>query len=201
MSDIIIDEGSLDQGSVMTPPTDWKLEPGKRYMKGVLKDALISDPTLGLTAEDITAARTFAWHTILSRMAGFYNITGWETSPPVPLFQVWDLLASAYLVEIVAQRKNLDSEKTGGVVDRWTASAYLMLQRVIDPDKEGHRIYLLDPLTGSPLAKRFKIAVPKVVNITGVEFFPRDSETLDGWGRRLKGSVREFISDHSIITN
>jgi hypothetical protein len=73
-----------------------------------------------------------------------------------------------------------------------------MLQRIVDPDKEGMRMYLISPVTGKVLAKRANISTPCILNTTGQVFFPREEQAND-WGGVLRDSVKSFVAEHGIF--
>jgi hypothetical protein len=73
-----------------------------------------------------------------------------------------------------------------------------MLCNLINPKYEADRMDLIKA-DGTIQHKRTNASTPKVVNITGVEFFPASADATDAWGNTLLGSVEQFIDEHAII--
>jgi len=92
-----------------TKPSDWKLEPGKRYLAG---RAPVGEGA-GLSQSDIEAAENFAWEVLISTFAGMYDVSEWGDYPPNPLFEVWDLIASGAYLRFVLLDLNRESGREG----------------------------------------------------------------------------------------
>lgn len=193
-------DGVAVSGGFVTKPTTWVLEAGHRYLKGVVLElAPTGDEIKGITQADLTAAENYAWRTIITRLVGWYTVSGWSTSPPHPLFEIWDLLASSYVVAIAGQRKNIEDDAAIETQEKWLGQATQMLVDITDPKSEGQRTHLINP-DGTVAHKRSNVAVPMVRSTTGVIFFPADKTQATSWGDTIKGSVEEFIDSHSIKT-
>jgi hypothetical protein len=181
-------------------PASFTLVAGHRYIKGVVATlAPDGDETLGVTQLDLTSAEDYAWDILLARLSTWYDVSTFGSNTPIPLQQIWDLLASAYIHAVVAQRKNVEDTQATATQDKWLAAADRMMQNLTDPVREGERMQLINPATGNIVHKRSRGSIPMVVNVRGVQFFPTHNNNNTTWGHALRGSVEEFIDTHSLI--
>lgn len=183
--------------SPLTLPSSWAIEIGHRYVKHWLQDKVpAGEEPRGVTQDDINAAQIYAWRFILSRLVGAYDVSDWSTDPPHPLFEIWDLLASSYVLELVASRVNA-TEETSDLIKIWFDKAEKMLKNILDPDDEGDRMHLLEA-DGSIQHRRLGTVTPVIVNTTGVQFWPRCKSYKDSFGNLSQNSVQAFIEERQI---
>jgi hypothetical protein len=81
------------------------LEVARRYLKSI--DALATDPTKGITQEDLTQAELDAQARIDSDLASYYDTSGWAEDTPPIIETVAELLASAQVLRYRYQRDSL----------------------------------------------------------------------------------------------
>jgi len=81
------------------------LEVARRYLKNI--DALVTDPTRGITQEDLTQAEADAQARIASNLASCYDTAGWAEDIPPIIATVAELLASAQVLRYRYQRDSL----------------------------------------------------------------------------------------------
>jgi len=84
------------------------LEVGRRYLKNI--DALATDPQKGITQEDLSAAQESAKTLIDSRLAPFYDLSGWLSETPPVIEDVAELLSSAQVLEYAYERDSQEGE-------------------------------------------------------------------------------------------
>jgi len=174
-------------------PASWKLEVGRRYLRGWIRE-LSEDDRDGVTLHEIAAAEDYAWNIMLTQLINYYDVSGWDTNPPKPLFEIWDLLSSAYLLDQTGNEISADEEKLNSMITRWFNRAFEMLGNITDPQHERFRVALIRD--GSIVHKRSNVSMPVVVNFQGGIFFPRLKSTTFN-GRNLGNSVEGFVEDHS----
>ncbi len=200
MSSTFTDGVAVTSGFLVLPST-WSLEANHRYLKGtVLEIVPAGDEGKGITQHDLDAAENFSWRTIVTRLVGWYNPSDWSSRPPHPLYEIWDLMASAYVVALVGQRKNIEDVAAIDTQKDWMNQAIDMLRNIVNPEFEGDRINLINT-DGTVQHKRSRVSVPKVVSTSGVVFFPHSKESQTAWGNSIRGSVEEFIQTHCRITS
>lgn len=180
-------------------PAGWELKIGQRYLKGNTKDLVpVGREIQGLASSDLDAAQDFAWCLILSRLVVLYDVSDWYLNPPNPLYQIWDLLASSYVMEMVEQRVNTENELGRSTAKEWFNRASMMLGQITDPKTEGERMYLTHPTTYQMIPRRTSSGMPVVINVRGVEFFPTCDVAMNSWGHYLGQSIEEFVRSNGL---
>lgn len=101
------------------------LEVAKRYLKSI--DALATDPTKGITQEDLTQAETDAQSLIDSDLAPYYEVSGWSSAAPPIIETVAELLASAQVLRYRYQRDSLGGSDAGQFAEVLRTEARRML--------------------------------------------------------------------------
>ncbi len=101
------------------------LEVAKRYLKSI--DALATDPTKGITQEDLTQAETDAHSLIDSDLAPYYEVSGWSSAAPPIIETVAELLASAQVLRYRYQRDSLGGSDAGQFAEVLRTEARRML--------------------------------------------------------------------------
>jgi len=101
------------------------LEVAKRYLKSI--DALATDPTKGITQEDLTQAETDAQARIDSDLAPYYEVSGWSSAAPPIIETVAELLASAQVLRYRYQRDSLGGADAGQFAEVLRGEAARML--------------------------------------------------------------------------
>jgi len=184
----------LEDTSSPFKPASWKLEVGRRYLRGWIRE-LAEDDHEGTTTHELAAAEDYAWNLILSRLINYYDVSGWDISPPKPLFEIWDLFASGYLLDQVGHEINADPDKIHSTITRWLHRAQNMLGNITDPQQERERIALIR--AGEIIHKRSNVAMPVVANFQGNVFFPRLKSTTSFNNYNLGNSTEKFVEDHA----
>ena len=198
MSSETINEGSAVSSGAIAVPSGWALEANHRYLKGIIDDlAPVGDEDKGVTQADLDAAENHAWYTILSRFVAMFDVSTWTSSPPIPLFQIWDWLASACAILMVHHRLGTTDAGANVHVKHYVEMADNMIQFIVDPPEEGQRMHLLTS-AGAIVFPRTNSVIPSVVNITGTVFFPASNDEVSAWGDypTLGASVEDFIVLH-----
>jgi len=77
----------------------------RRYLKSI--DALATDPTKGITQDDLTHAEADAQARIASDLAACYDTSGWAEETPPIIETVAELFASAQVLRYRYQRDSL----------------------------------------------------------------------------------------------
>lgn len=101
------------------------LEVAKRYLKSI--DTLATDPTKGITQEDLTQAETDAHSLIDSDLAPYYEVSGWSSAAPPIVETVAELLASAQVLRYRYQRDSLGGSDAGKFAEVLRSEARRML--------------------------------------------------------------------------
>jgi hypothetical protein len=179
---------------ITVQPSDFVLVVNERYLKSWVKElAPANRKDKGITQADLTAAEAYAWRILLSRFAGAYDTSGWRNAPPTPLFEIWDLMASAYVVRLFGHRVLTNTDKVAKEYQEWLEKAGEMIADVIDPVKESDRLYLLDA-DGAIIHKRSNQAFPLVRNTRGVTFFSTSQNSYDAFGNHHgEQSIESFV--------
>jgi len=112
------------------------LEVARRYLKNI--DALATDPTKGITQEDLTQAALDAQARIESDLAGCYDTAGWAEDTPPIIETVAELLASAQVLRYRYQRDSLG----GADVAEFAAALGSEAERLLADLRTG-RLYVL----------------------------------------------------------
>ena len=82
----------------------------QRYLKSI--DALATDPTKGITQDDLTQAETDAGARIASDLAAYYDTSGWAAETPPIIETVAELFASAQVLRYRYQRDSLGGSES-----------------------------------------------------------------------------------------
>lgn len=171
-------------------PSTFELEPQKRLLKTVAVE--VSTASRGLTPDDREYAEDYAWAIILSRFAGKYDISSWDTKPPRVVFTIWDFIASAHYMRMFT--RDLGTREAGStgpsLIESWEAIGNGMIKNILNPEKEGDRMHLLGT-DGGLMQPKDDIGVPEVRS-SGTRFFP-DLDTSEYHSRTSDQSPEEIF--------
>jgi hypothetical protein len=112
------------------------LEVARRYLKNI--DALATDPTKGITQEDLTQAEVDAQARIDADLAGYYDTSGWAEDTPPIIETVAELFASSQVLRYRYQRDSLG----GSDVAEFAALLRTEAERLLADLREG-RLHVL----------------------------------------------------------
>ena len=101
------------------------LEVAKRYLKNI--DSLATDPTKGITQEDLTQAHADAQPCIDSELAPYYDGSGWPAEAPPIVETAAELLASGQVLRYRYQRDSLGGSDAGEFAEALRAEAERLL--------------------------------------------------------------------------
>ena len=87
------------------------LQVARRYLKSI--DVLATDPTKGITQEDLTQAQDDAQARIDGVLAPYYEVSGWSADTPPIVETVAELLSSAQVLRYRYQRDSLGGADAG----------------------------------------------------------------------------------------
>lgn len=173
-------------------PVTYALEPKERLLKTVASE--VSNAARGVTPADREYAEDYAWAIILSRFIGKFNISTWDVKPPRLVHTIWDFIASAQYMRMYS--RDLAIREVGatgpGIIEGWEEAGQTMIRNIIDPDKEGDRMYLIST-AGEIIYPRDDIGVPEVRS-SGTRFFP-DLDTDKSHSRTIDGSAEEIFKN------
>ena len=101
------------------------LEVAKRYLKSI--DALATDPTKGITQDDLTQAEADAQARVDSELAPYYDVSGWSAATPPIVETAAELLASAQVLRYRYQRDSLGGADAGQFAEVLRTEAHRLL--------------------------------------------------------------------------
>ena len=184
--------------AVPTLPQTWTLRVGRGLLKGLVKDVVTdANKENGVTSGEIREAGERAWHFVLSRFAGLYDVSGWGTAPPLPLENIWEKIAAAIVLRSITRKYNIsddDADTAADIVKTLSEEAYKDIGRFIDPEFERERGSLIHPNTGALVKPRGGVATPYMLNPRGMTAFPAKASTTS-FDRSTHNSVEQLVAE------
>ncbi len=184
--------------AVPTLPQTWTLQPGRGLLKGLVKDTVTdANKENGITAGELQEASERAWHFLLSRLAGLYDISGWGSAPPIILEDIWEKLAAAIILRSITRKYNIaddDADTAADIVKTLKEEADDDIGRLIDPEYERDRTSLIDPHTGALVKPRSGVGIPYMVNPRGMVAFPKNASDTS-FGRFTHNGVEQLVEE------
>ena len=116
------------------------IQAGAGYLKGL--PPLAASAQDGVTQADLDAAMGAADVMIDSLFGQRYDISGWTDSPPPLVSTLWEMLASAKVIEFLDLRLGLPGETDGSAAARLVRSARELVDKIIHGWPE--RLHLRD---------------------------------------------------------
>lgn len=178
-------------------PQHFAIFPGRSYLKrspplGSESSLSTGSPEAQLmTATDKSKAEMKAWVRILASLASRYDTSAWGADPPIPLEDMWEMLASAYYRLMELGTHGTERNDLAMVPFAWLKSVSADLGRCADPSDDGLNFIGSD---GSIIRPRTNIIAPAVASFD-VTLFPGNDDELVA-GVALGGSIEEFQKRH-----
>ena len=180
-------------------PSSFRLEPGKGLLKG--RRELQSNPSHGMIDEDVNKCEQWAWMQIISIFSGLFDTSAWDTDPPEPLPQLWELLASAAYLRFVKQEFSQDKSQND-LPTIWGRDADKMIRgRLPSKQLKGeHRMYFIKTASGVAgniqWPNRDYIATIYVIS-SAIEFFP-EYNTDTSHSQTTFQNFEDFFKDRNL---
>lgn len=188
--------------AVLPPkPESWAITPGRLFLARVVKKIGSGVDSVAGNAETLTqleldAAQHLAWEDVLSDLAGIFDPSSWGEDPPVGLERPWQMLASAYYI----QMENGVTTVDGRLIDTaglWIRAVEEMINRFKLPDGDPQKKHMLrqNGTIIRPSPARVGTVDVKVSGGSDVLFTP-DNDSAGYGGVFIGGSLQELQRLH-----
>lgn len=176
-------------------PDSFKLKPGERFLKG--RKATSSSMTQGVQDKEKNRCEQWAWWRIISIFVGPYDISEWNDDPPIPLNEIWELIASALYLKFVLQRMSTD--EGGDIAVQWIQDAQAMMADLL-PKRSGKRDRLRRHFIkndGTIQHPQYDYFNKPVVYTSGITFFP-DTDSATSHGLTTFANFESFWRENTL---
>lgn len=185
--------------AIPAKPSEFLLSPGKGLLKG--QAPLANTGQQGMQDEDVNKCEEWAWGEILSIFGGMYDISFWDTDPPIPLPQLWELLASAMYLRFVV-KLFAASKQENDIPTMWGQDADKLVRGLL-PGKQQRgevRRYFIRTDSANSGEKLWpsKDYVNRIYVITPAEVFFPAYDTDKSHGMTSKFSFEDFFKDNTV---
>ena len=179
-----------------TKPAHWAIVPGQGYLvNGQVSIVSETERNLGtkegMTDRERIKCENWSWFEILARLANRYDVSGWGEAPPIPLDELWEMLASANFLIMARGAYGTERTEQLAVPFSWMKWVHVQISRILDSNDEGYNLINFD---GTIVAPRMNVSAPAVASFDLTLYPGNDNEIVDGVA--IGGSIESFQKLH-----